>query len=111
MNYLQLLFRDRPKCLLVPLSNKESVRMHTSFQGENRELGFEIFTTQYGQLGWVNAARVQMVRFLYDPHNTPKFDESQLLPSEMYREEENSDEELEDIYWRFSVWLTGRTEP
>lgn len=110
MNYLKIYFRDRIKPLAVPLGDEEFRHAIDQFSQE-QELGFAEYTTQHGRVAWLNCRRAQVIRFLLEVHHQPKFDVSQLDPSQQDLEKEKDiDAGLEDVIWNVSIWLIGRSE-
>lgn len=107
MNFFKIQFRDRSKAVCFPVNEESFSRAKRFFFKEPEELGFLEFETLYGQKVWVNSQRIQVVQFLLEVHDDPKFDVSKLDPSAEFSEDEK---ERYGAGWEVSFWLAGRNE-
>ncbi len=110
MNYLQLHFRGRPKWLGLPLSDGEFQRARSAFVQSRDEPHFMEFETIYGQSVWLNAANLQMVRFLLEME-LPRFSTSDIKASAQDQLSGDTDMDARAIHWDVRVWLSGREKP
>jgi len=111
MNHLQLHFLFRAKALSFPVDEQEFARAREVFLDLIDEPTFIKFETVHGQIVWLNAARLQIVRFLFEPLFSLAFPRSELAASTQEKFSHGEDVNLEDARWRILVWLTGREDP
>jgi hypothetical protein len=110
MNYLQLHFRGRGRWLGIPVGDAEFNRARDLFSENRTKMGFLEFTSLLGNSVWINPERVQMLRFLLEAFPLPLFSVSDLKDSAQEHLVE-SEEDLDDVHWEVSIWLTGRDRP
>jgi len=110
MNYLALFFRERKNTILVPVVEAEVNRLLKCFTDCTDPLPFIEFASVVEHDIWVNAARLQMVRFLVEP-DSPPFDPETIGPSKQFPKNEGEEPKFGDLLWNVTFWLAGRSEP
>jgi len=104
MNVLQLHFIGRSSWISFDVDDEILDRVRRAFESEpTSPLGFWELQTRQGQHLWVNAERISMVRYLYEPKQfTP------LVKQESKQYSDIDPDGYADISWDVKLWLAGR---
>ena len=108
MNFLQLYFVNRDHPVRISLNEDSFKLINEKFLAAPDEpIGFVELETFQGQHVWINADRVIVARYLYEPIEREKLDKK---PSQQYPE---NDLEIpyDDILWFTRFWIEGIRVP